>query len=53
MTDFELYSTIVTDLESFLNSVKKFCNNINVELGLEKCTTLAIHRGKNKANIGH
>ena len=48
MDDLKLYSKIETELESFLNTVMIFSNDINMEIELEKCITLTIHRGEIK-----
>ena len=44
MDEFKLYSKTETELESLLNTVRIFSNDIYMEFGLEKCPTLTIHR---------
>ena len=46
--DLKLYSKTETELESLLNTVRIFSNDINEEFGLEKCATLTIYRGEVK-----
>ena len=44
MYDLKLYSKTETELESLLNIFRIFSYDINMELGLEKFSTLTIHR---------
>ena len=48
MDDLKLYSKIETELESLLNTIMIFSNEINMKIELEKCVTLKIHRGEIK-----
>ena len=45
MDDLKLYGKSAPELESLLNTVRIFSNNISMEFGLEKCATLTIQRG--------
>ena len=44
MEHLKLYSKTETELESLLNTVRIFSNDISMESGLEKCATLTIRR---------
>ena len=46
MDDLKLYRKSTTALESLLNTVRIFNNDISMEFGLDKCATLAITKGK-------
>ena len=46
MDDLKLYGQSSNKLESLLNTVRIFSTDISMEMGLEKCATLAIHKGK-------
>jgi hypothetical protein len=46
MDDLKLYGKSSNELESLLNTVRIFSTDISMEFGLEKCTTLTIHKGK-------
>ena len=46
MDDLELYGKSTAELESILNTVRIFSNDISMEFGLDNCTTLAIIKGK-------
>ena len=52
MNDLKLYGKSTAELESLLNTVRIFSNNISMESGLEKCATLAIIKGKVKETQG-
>jgi hypothetical protein len=45
MDDLKLYGKSAAELESLLNTVRIFSNDISMEFGLEKCATLTIQRG--------
>jgi hypothetical protein len=53
MDDLKLYGKSAAELESLLNTVRIFSNDISMEFGLDKCATLTIQRGKvtNTENI--
>ena len=46
MDDLKLYGKSTAELESLLNTVRIFSNDISMEFGLDKCATLAIIKGK-------
>ena len=46
MDDLKLYAKTSAELESLLNTVRIFSNDISMEFGLEKCATLTMNRGK-------
>ena len=46
MDDLKLYGTSSDELESLLNRVRIFSTDISMEIGLERCATLTIHKGK-------
>ena len=46
MDDLKLYGMSIVELESLLNTVRIFSNDISMEFGLDKCATLAIIKGK-------
>ena len=46
MDDLKLYGKSSNELESLLNTVRIFSNDISMEFGLEKCATLTIHKEK-------
>ena len=46
MDDLKLYGKSTAELESLLNSVRTFSNDISMEFGLDKCATLAIIKSK-------
>ena len=46
MDDLKLYGKTTTELESLLNTVRIFSDDIAMEFGLDKCATLAITKGK-------
>ena len=46
MDDLKLYGKSTAELESPLNTVRIFSNDISMEFGLDKCATLAIIKGK-------
>ena len=46
MDDLKLYGKSSNELESPLNTVRIFSIDVSMELGLEKCATLTIHKGK-------
>ena len=46
MDDLKLYGKSTAELESLLNTVRIFSNDISMEFGLDKCATLAIFKGK-------
>ena len=46
MDDLKLYGKSTAELESLLNTVRIFRNDISMEFGLDKCATLAIIKGK-------
>ena len=46
MDDLKLYGKSTAELESLLNIVRIFSNDISMELGYDKCVTLAITKGK-------
>ena len=46
MDDLKLYEKSTAELESLLNSIRIFSNDISMEFCLDKCTTLAITKGK-------
>ena len=45
MDDLKLYRKSTAELESLLNTVMIFSNDISMELGLDKCATHAIIKG--------
>ena len=45
MDDLKLYGKSAPELESLLNTVRIFSNDISMEFGLDKCATLTILRG--------
>ena len=45
MDDLELYGKSAPELESLMNTVRIFSNDIAMEFGLDKCATLTIQRG--------
>ena len=45
MDDLKLYGKSAPELESLLNTVRIFSNDISKEFGLDKCATLTIQRG--------
>ena len=45
MDDLKLYGKSAPELESLLNTVRIFSNDISMEFGLDKCATLTIQRG--------
>ena len=46
MDDLKIYSKSDSDLRSLLRIVKKFSDDIRMELGLEKCAKISIIKGK-------
>ena len=46
MDDLKLYGKSTAELESLLNTVRIFRNDISMEFGLDKCAILAIIKGK-------
>ena len=46
MDDLKLYGKSTAELESLLNTVRIFSNDVSMEFGLDKCATLAIIKGK-------
>ena len=46
MDDLKLYGKLTAELESLLNTVRIFNNDISMEFGLDKCALLAIIKGK-------
>ena len=46
MDDLQMYGKSTVELESLLNTVRIFGNDISMEFGLNKCASLAITRGK-------
>lgn len=46
MDDLKLYGKTEAELQSLLNTVRIFSNDISMEFGLDKCATLTIHRGE-------
>ena len=46
MDDLKLYRKSTAELESLVNIVRIFSNDISMEFSLEKCATLAIFKGK-------
>ena len=46
MDDLKLYSKTSSKLESLLNTVRIFSNDIEMEFGLDKCATLVLNKGK-------
>ena len=46
MDDLKLYGKSTAELESLLNTVRIFSNDISMEFGLDKCATLAIMTDK-------
>ena len=46
MDDLKLYGKSTAELESLLNTVRIFSNDISMEFGLDKCATFAINKGK-------
>ena len=42
----KLYGKSTAELESLLNTVRTFSNDISMEFGLHKCATLVIIKGK-------
>ena len=46
MNDLKLYGKSIVELESLLNTVRIFSNDISMKFGLDKCATLAIIKGK-------
>ena len=45
MDDLKLYGKSAPELESLLNTMRIFSNDISMEFGLDKCATLTIQRG--------
>jgi len=45
MDDLKLYGKSAAELESLLNTVRIFSNDISMEFGLDKCATLTMQRG--------
>ena len=45
MDDLKLYGKSAPELESLLNTVRIFSNDISMEFGLDTCSTLTIQRG--------
>ena len=43
--DLKMYGKSAPELESLLNTVRIFSNDISMEIGLDKCATLTIKRG--------
>ena len=46
MDDLKLYSKTSSELESLLNTVRIFSNDIEMEFGLDKSATLVLNKGK-------
>ena len=46
MDDLKLYGKSTAELESLLNTVRIFSNDILMESGLDKCATLTITKGR-------
>ena len=46
MDDLKLYASNEKSLESLIQTVRMFSNDIAMELGLEKCTVLTMKKGK-------
>ena len=46
MYDLKLLGKSTAELESLLNTVRMFSNDISMKFGLDKCATLAIIEGK-------
>lgn len=44
--DLKLYGRNRQEIESLVNSVRIFSDDICMEFGFDKCTSLSIHRGK-------
>ena len=46
MDNLQLYGKSTAELESLLNTIRIFSNDISMEFSLDKCATLAISKGK-------
>ena len=46
MNDLKLFGQSTVELESLLNTVRIFSNDISTEFGLDKCALLVITKGK-------
>ena len=46
MDDLKIYASNDNQLESLLNTVKNFSDDIRMKFGLDKCNKLSIIRGK-------
>ena len=52
MDDLKLYGKTSAELQSLLNTVRVYSEDIGMEFGLDKCATLEMHRGKHVASQG-
>uniref|UniRef100_A0A803THT2 Reverse transcriptase domain-containing protein n=1 Tax=Anolis carolinensis TaxID=28377 RepID=A0A803THT2_ANOCA len=46
MDDLKLYGKTETEIQSLTNTVRIFSTDINMEFGLDKCSTVALKKGK-------
>ena len=52
MEDLKLYASNDNELESLVNEVKIYSDNIGMEFGLSKCAILSVVKGKRKTGSG-
>jgi hypothetical protein len=52
MDDFKLYGKKEREIDSLINTVRIFSDDIGVKFGLEKCARLVVERGKVKQTDG-
>ena len=52
MDDFKLYSRSEKGLDSLVQTVRVFSEDIRMEFGTEKCTTLVMEKGKIVKSVG-
>ena len=52
MRDLKLYSRNEKRLDSFVETVRVFCENIGMEFGIEKCAMLVMEKGKIVKSVG-
>ena len=52
MDDLKLYSRSEKGLESFVQTVRVFSEDIGMELGIEKCAMLVMEKGKVLKSVG-
>lgn len=52
MDDLKLYGKSKNDLESLVQTIRIFIDNVRMKFGLQKCATLTLKRGKREGGVG-